>query len=87
MNQKERRALILGIVENQLRENNPPETKATLQRLLADGTNHDEAMRLIGCVLAAEIFDIVQGGSEFNLARYVGRLQALPSMPWETDAS
>lgn len=85
MSQADRRTMILGVVENQLRENDPPETRATLERLLADGTNHDEAMRLIGCVLSVELFDILRSGSEFDLSRYVRRLQDLPAMPWDTE--
>lgn len=82
--QARRRALILEVVENQLRENNPPETNATLQRLVSAGADRDEAMRLIGCVLATEIYDILKDKLEFSLPRYVRRLEALPAMPWET---
>lgn len=86
MTKDERRALIIDVVENQLRDSNPPETRATLERLLAGGTERDEAMRLIACVVASEIFDVLKEQREFNLARYVRRLEALPAMPWETEA-
>lgn len=81
--QARRRAIFLEVVENQLRENNPPETRATLQRLMAAGKDRDEAMRLIGCALAAEMYEILQHKSEFDQARYVRYLHGLPAMPWE----
>lgn len=77
-----RSALILEVLENQLRDNNPPETNATLKRLVSEGADRDEAMRLIGCVLANEIYDMSKEKSEFSLSRYVRRLEGLPAMPW-----
>lgn len=38
---------ILDVVENQIRENNPPATKKTFDRLLKNGHSKDEAMKLI----------------------------------------
>jgi len=38
---------ILEVVENQIRENNPPETKKTLDRLLKAGYSKDDAMKSI----------------------------------------
>ncbi len=84
MNEDERRALILGVVENQLRDNTPPETRETLERLMASGTSREEALRLIGCVLAAEIFDVLKHQREYDRQRYVDRLHDLPKLPWET---
>jgi hypothetical protein len=43
------------VVENQIRENNPPETRRTLDRLLEEGYSKDDAMKLIGRAVAAEI--------------------------------
>ena len=76
--------MLLEVVENQLRDNNPPETRATPQRLMAAGNNRDEALRLIGCALAAELYEVLQHGSEFDPARYSRYLRALPAMPWDT---
>lgn len=87
MNEEERRALILGIVENQLRDNNPPETRETLERLMASGIEREEALRLIGCVLASEVFGILKHQRDFDLKSYVGHLHALPELPWETEPS
>ena len=51
------REAILEVVENQLREGTPPETKQTLERLVAGGQAVEDAKRLLGVVVAQEIFD------------------------------
>jgi len=40
--------LILQAVDNQLRANDPPETKQTLDRLISEGYSKKEAKELIG---------------------------------------
>ena len=49
------KALILEVVENQLRENNPPEKRQALERLLAAGYSRQEAMEMIGSVVVGEV--------------------------------
>jgi hypothetical protein len=44
------------IVDNQLRDNTPPETRQTYQRLLKEGYKDQEARELIGVVVSSEIF-------------------------------
>jgi len=77
------KAAILEVVENQLRDNNPPETKQTYERLLQEGHSAKEAKRLIGCVVSSEIFDILKKQEAFNPARFVKALNKLPKMPWK----
>jgi hypothetical protein len=43
----------LEVVENQIRDNDPPETRQTLDRLLAEGYTADEARRLISTAVRA----------------------------------
>ncbi|MGH9833212.1 MAG: hypothetical protein ACRD9Y_09355 [Blastocatellia bacterium] len=74
------RTLMEGI-HNQIRENNPPETEATLERLLAEGFSKNEAMNLIGHVLAAEIFEVMKYQREYDQEKYVSRLHDLPQLP------
>jgi hypothetical protein len=74
---------ILEVVENQLRDGTPPETRATLERLMADGRSREEAVKLIGCVVSTEIFDVIKNDEPFNETRYVAALRALPRLPWE----
>ncbi|MFO0891920.1 MAG: hypothetical protein U0790_22640 [Isosphaeraceae bacterium] len=76
------KAAILDILENQLRDNDPPETKATLERLLAQGIDPDEARRLIGCVIVGELFIVLKSSTAFDRERFTSRLALLPEMPW-----
>ena len=78
-----RRRAILEVVENQMRDDNPPETRQTFDRLIGQGLSSEEVMRLIGCVVTVEIFEILERGGAFEMARYVAGLRALPSLPWE----
>lgn len=78
------RAAILEVVENQLRENDPPEVKQTYDRLVRSGHSKQQAKRLIAVVLSAEIFDMAKTRSEYDHRRYASRLKHLPEMPWES---
>lgn len=75
------RETILGIVENQIRENNPPATRETFDRLVTEGYSDDEARRLIGCVVTSEVFDIFKTMEQYNEDRYVSALRRLPELP------
>jgi len=77
------KAIILEVVDNQLRADNPPETRTTLNRLIAEGYSEKAAKELIGCVVTSEIFDVLKNKEEFNLKRYVDALNTLPKLPWE----
>jgi hypothetical protein len=77
------RAAIMEVVENQIRDNDPPQTAQTFQRLMAAGHSEREAKRLIGCVVSAEIYDVLKKKEPFNLERFVKDLDNLPAMPWE----
>jgi hypothetical protein len=74
---------ILDVVENQIRNLDPPETKETLDRLISEGVAEDEARRLIGCVVASEIFGIMKHKQPFDQERYITTLRRLPELPWE----
>lgn len=77
------RAAILEVVENQLRDLTPPETKQTYDRLLAEGHSSDEAKRLIACALLNEMNTMIKENKVFNEERYVATLDRLPRMPWD----
>jgi hypothetical protein len=86
MNRKSRHVLnkvIMEVVENQLRDGNPPETKQTLDRLLKDGIEEREAKRLIACVVTSEIYDIMRFEQPYNRERFVNALHRLPQLPWD----
>ena len=74
---------ILEVVETQLRNNTPPETKETYNRLILSGYPDTEARRLIGLVVVTEIFDVLKRKQEYNEKRFIAMLNKLPAMPWE----
>jgi hypothetical protein len=76
-------AAIIEVVENQLRNNDPPQTGQTFKRLIEAGHSEKEAKRLIACVVSAEIFDVLKKNEPFNLDRFIQCLNKLPAMPWE----
>jgi hypothetical protein len=77
------RSSILEVVENQLRDNTPPETKQTFERLMAQGNTADEAKRLIAVVVTHEIFNVLKRGEAYNPARFIAALKRLPILPDE----
>jgi hypothetical protein len=74
---------ILEVVANQLRDNNPPETKENYERLKAAGYSDEDARILIGQVVMCEIFDVLKQGKVFNHERFVMRLTELPQEPFD----
>jgi hypothetical protein len=79
----ELRRAILEIVDNQLRDGTPPETRATLDRLLNEGFSRERAIELIACVVSTEIYDVLKSGKPYQESRFVAGLQDLPRLPWE----
>jgi hypothetical protein len=69
---------ILAVVDQQLRDNTPPETRRTFERLVAQGYAPHDARRLIGNVVAQEIFAVMQREEAYNEQRYVAAVQGLP---------
>jgi len=78
-------AAILEVLDNQLRDHDPPETGQTLERLIESGIDRAEARRLIACVIAAEIVAVMKTGRGFDRERFVARLHDLPAMPWDAE--
>lgn len=75
------RRQMLEVVENQLRDNDPPETRATLDRLVAEGRSTSEAKRLIACVVVAEMFLMLKSKQSYDRDRFVAGLRGLPELP------
>ena len=71
----------LDSVDDQLRKSQPPETRETYNRLLAQGYSDMDARQLIGSVVANESFMILIHHELFDLARYVATLRNLPRLP------
>ncbi len=66
------------MVDQQLRDNSPPETRHTFERLVALGYAPEDARRLIGNVVAQEIFAVMQRGEVYSEQRYIMALHGLP---------
>ena len=77
----------MAIVDNQLRDNTPPETRQTLERLIADGHISDHARRLIECVVSTQIYDILARHQPSDETTYVAALQRLPILPWDQESA
>jgi hypothetical protein len=75
------KSTILQVVDNQINSDNPPETRETYDRLITLGHSSEEAKRLIGIVVTAEIFDVMKNQEMFNKKRFVEALKKLPETP------
>ena len=75
-------AALYDVLDTQIRDGDPPETRATFTRLRGEGVEEEEARRLIACVIAAEIFAVMKSKKSFDRERFIGRLARLPEMPW-----
>lgn len=78
------RKAVLNAVEKQITDSEPPETAATLERLMSEGYQRDEAKLLIGRVLAVEMFAIMKQGREHDAAGYARALARLPELPGDS---
>jgi len=76
---------ILQVVDNQLKGNDPPETKQTYNRLIKEGFPESEAKQLIGSVVSAEIFDVLKKKETFNQERFAKALNKLPEISGEKE--
>mgnify|MGYP002519505668 FL=1 len=69
--------LILEVVDNQLRDNDPPAAKQSYDRLIDAGYSSSEAKEKIGAVVIEEIYDVMKENQPYDEKRYV---QALKNM-------
>jgi hypothetical protein len=77
------REQIFETIKNQLKDNNPPETKATYDRLQKQGFDEFQTKQMIGQCLAIEIFNVIKFGKPYNNERYIKNLIALPKEPFD----
>jgi hypothetical protein len=74
---------IFQVVDNQIRDQNPPETKRIYDRLIKMGYSNSDAKKYIGRCVAVEIFNIMKHHQPFDEKRYVKNLLNLPKEPFE----
>lgn len=77
------RKQIFDIVKNQLKSNNPPETKFTYDRLRKEGFDDVQTKNMIGQCVSVEIFEVLKSGKPYNSARYIKNLKKLPKEPFD----
>ena len=69
--------LIIEVVENQIRDNNPPAANITLKRLIAKGYSEQQAKEKIAAVALMHIYDIMKENKPFDGDQYVKDLSAI----------
>ena len=76
-------AVYLEVVDNQLRDNDPPETRQTYERLRGLGYGERDAKILIASAIAAETYWIMKSETPHNPARFIRNLHRLPDQSFE----
>jgi hypothetical protein len=74
-------ATILEVVDTQLQDGTPPETKQTFERLVHSGYAPEGARQLLAHVVVAEIITVLASGELYNQERFIAALHRLPSVP------
>jgi hypothetical protein len=77
----ELRREIFNIVDNQIRNNDPPETKLTYKRLESEGFDDFTIKQLIGQCVTIEIYNVMKYKKPFDQDRYIKNLNNLPKKP------
>src|SRR5206468_196543 len=68
---------ILEVIERQLETGDPPETRQTLDRLLASGYPRQQAVQLIGAALVEEIWWMMREHRPFDREHFRALLDAV----------
>jgi len=63
------KASFLEVVDNQLKANDPQETRQTLDRLIAQGISQDDAKIYIAQAVCVEVFNILKHNQPSDQAR------------------
>ena len=62
--------LVLEVVDEQLRDNNPPMVREVYDRLIEEGYSIREAKEKIGAVVIEEIYDVMKENQSYDEKRY-----------------
>ncbi|WP_122034009.1 hypothetical protein [Aliivibrio sp. EL58] len=76
---------LIETVKNQIEDGSPVAVKETLMRLVMTGNSREDAIEMMACALAVEVFDVMKNGAEFNQKRYKENLESLPDMSFMGD--
>lgn len=69
--------LILEVVDNQLRDNDPPKTTEIYNRLMDAGYSSGEAKEKIGAVVIEEIYDVMKEHQDYDKKKYEDALEEM----------
>lgn len=69
--------IIHEVIENQIREGKPKETKETPNRLMNLGHSRHEAIHKIGTTVIDDIYNMLKNEQEFNEEQFAKKLLAL----------
>ena len=72
------RDALLEILDNQLRAFDPPETKETYNRLIAEGYSEEETRNFLAAAIGMEINEMMREMEPFDRERFVATLRELP---------
>lgn len=68
-----------AVIDQQITENDPPETVETYERLLEEGFTEDETYNLIAQVIGMEVAEEIAGETGINMERFKVALSTLPA--------
>jgi len=74
-------AALMEMVNRQITENDPPETRETFERLLAEGCSPEHARRMIGLLIAREMTRGMLHRTPFDEKSFIENLHRLPEIP------
>ena len=77
MENRRLKKIVLEVVENQLRDSNPPITRITFNRLNGLGYSDERSKEMIGAIVVEEIFNVLKKQESFDLNRFTERLSDL----------
>jgi len=75
------REAIFKVIDNQMKQNDPPETNITYKRLEKEGYSKEDTKKLIAQCVAVELYNGIKRKQPFNLERYLRNLKNLPEEP------
>jgi hypothetical protein len=71
------------VIQNQIKLNKPPITKETYNRLISEGFDEKETIRLMACVLTQEMSNMFNTNKTFDEKEYEIMMRKLPKLPWD----
>ena len=74
---------IFKIINNQIKNNDPPETSLTYNRLISEGFNEFQTQQMIWQCIAVELFEVMKNKKLYDEARYIKNLKLLPKEPFD----